>query len=353
MAVRVADSIKQQNDLDTFPVAYGADIWLDKNKGSGTEDFASIQALYNAGALGGSDIEVTSMPDASASYLNKVLLYVGDTGTYEYGKFYKCVSDGETPPSYSWEDTGIGSTPVDGTTIVKDSSTGELSAVQATTSTLGVVKGGDGTQISNAGGINVVNRLVVTDTLPTASVDYLNAVRLFVGTTGGYMQGGIYMCKLVAGSDPAEYTWELISQAEVDLSEYKKIFVGDSNAWSQLSTAEKKEYDEADITDDVASGAMIVSDSVTEGDMNPVTSNAVSKYGIRFNLSGGSGNTPDVAHTFIKFRKPENIVTMDIQDANQTGVSIDFDYSDGVIRFYKMVDGSPTDVWAFNYSSHS
>ena len=28
-------------------------------------------------------------------------LYVGDTGTYEYGKFYKCVSDGETPPSYS------------------------------------------------------------------------------------------------------------------------------------------------------------------------------------------------------------------------------------------------------------
>lgn len=306
------------------------------------------------GALNNVKLEqVTSMPTASAAYLNKVYLFVGTTtADYKQGCTYMCKSDGGDPATYSWE-LLTGDVPVDDVTITKDVSTGELTAVQATTSTLGVVKGGDGTQISNAGGINVVNRLVVTDTLPTASVDYLNAVRLFVGTTGGYMQGGIYMCKLVAGSDPAEYTWELISQAEVDLSEYKKIFVGDSNAWSQLSTAEKKEYDEADITDDVASGAMIISDSVTEGDMNPVTSNAVSKYGIRFNLSGGSGQIPDIARTFIKFRKPENIVTMDIQDANQTGVSIDFDYSNGAIRFYKMVDGSPTDTWTFNYSSHS
>lgn len=268
MSIKLADTLAPMGD---FPAVESDNV--DITIGGSPK---SLQQAYEDGDLGGggSDIEVTSMPDASASYLDKVLLYVGETGTYEYGKFYKCVSDGETPPSYSWEDTGIGSTPVDGTTIIKDSSTGELSAVQATTSTLGVVKGGDGTQISNAGGINVVNRLVVTDTLPTASVDYLNAVRLFVGTTGGYMQGGIYMCKLVAGSDPAEYTWELISQAEVDLSEYKKIFVGDSNAWSQLSTAEKKEYDEADITDDVASGFPVVSDQVADGDMNPVTSNA-------------------------------------------------------------------------------
>lgn len=56
MAVRVADSLKQQNDLKTFPIAYGEDLWLDKNKGSGEKDYSDIQTLYNNGELGGSGL---------------------------------------------------------------------------------------------------------------------------------------------------------------------------------------------------------------------------------------------------------------------------------------------------------
>ena len=264
MATRIADTLKQQNNLDTFPVAYGEDIWLDKNKGSGTEDFASIQALYNAGALGGSDIEVTSMPDASASYLNKVLLYVGDTGTYEYGKFYKCVSDGETPPSYSWEDAGIGSDPVDGTTIVKDSSTGELSAVQATQSTKGIVKGGNGTQIGSNGEVNVVDRLEEINALPTATADNLDKCYLLKGTQTGYQTGAIYQCRLIAGSDPAEYEWVLISanpltfdsddfnvaNDNVELQPSRRVYGGTRAAWNLLSVAEKTKYGATAFTDD-------------------------------------------------------------------------------------------------------
>lgn len=264
MATRIADTLKQQNNLDTFPVAYGEDIWLDKNKGSGTEDFASIQALYNAGALGGSDIEVTSMPDASASYLNKVLLYVGDTGTYEYGKFYKCVSDGETPPSYSWADAGIGSDPVDGTTIVKDSSTGELSAVQATQSTKGIVKGGNGTQIGSNGEVNVVDRLEEINSLPTATADNLNKCYLLKGTQTGYQTGAIYQCQLVAGSDPAEYEWVLLSanpltfdsndfnvaNDNVELQPSRRTYKGTRAAWDLLSVAEKTQYGATAFTDD-------------------------------------------------------------------------------------------------------
>lgn len=130
----------------------------------------------------------------------------------------------------------------------------------------------------------------------------------------------------------------------------KKTFTGTRAEWDLLTTAEKKEYDICNLTDDLASGELIVSDTVTEGDLNPVTSNAVSKYGIRFNLSAGAGNTPDIAHTFIKFRKPENIVTMDIQDENQTGVSIDFDYGRGTLRFYELTNGSVSNTWIFNHS---
>lgn len=58
MAVRVSDTIKQQNDLTTFPVAFGSDIWLDKNKGSGTPDYKGIQQMYNDNELGGGSQEV-------------------------------------------------------------------------------------------------------------------------------------------------------------------------------------------------------------------------------------------------------------------------------------------------------
>lgn len=108
MAVRIADTLKQQNNLKTFPVAYGEDIWLDENKGSGTADYDSLQNLYNDGKLGGSSIQVTIMPNASETYLDTVLLYIGETGTYKYGTYYKCISDGETPPTYSWVDAEIG-----------------------------------------------------------------------------------------------------------------------------------------------------------------------------------------------------------------------------------------------------
>lgn len=117
-----------------------------------------------------------------------------------------------------------------------------------------------------AGFVN--EKLKVVSTMPLTPTN--GQVVLYVGeTTSSYTQGGIYMY------DSAGAQWNLISAVAVDLTPYKKIFVGNSDAWTQLSTAEKKEYDEADITDDVASGSMIISDSVTEGDMNPATSNAV------------------------------------------------------------------------------
>lgn len=103
MSVRVADNLKTANDSTEFPVAFGEDIWLDKNKGVGTPDYESIQTMLNNDELGGGEtIQVDTMPLASADNLGQIVQYIGASGTYQNGYFYECVSDGESPATYSW-----------------------------------------------------------------------------------------------------------------------------------------------------------------------------------------------------------------------------------------------------------
>lgn len=71
-------------------------------------------------------------------------------------------------------------------------------------------------------------------------------------------------------------TWTKFSQL---FSKFvKKTYVGTRADWDLLSVAEKKQYDLANFTDDLATGTAIISDAVTSGDMNPVTSNAVANH---------------------------------------------------------------------------
>ncbi len=102
-----------------------------------------------------------------------------------------------------------------------------------------------------------------------------------------------------------------------------------------------------DAVDDAIADTTV--DTVADGNMSPVTSNAVSKYGIKFDTSASSA-IPDIANTFIKFRKAEGIITMDIQDENKTGTSIDFDYKNGNLRFYNLTNGSVSNTWTFSHS---
>lgn len=55
----------------------------------------------------------------------------------------------------------------------------------------------------------------------------------------------------------------------------KKTFTGTRAEWDALTPAEKKEYDICNLTDDLASGELLITDEVTSGDYNAVTSNAV------------------------------------------------------------------------------
>ena len=131
-----------------------------------------------------------------------------------------------------------------------------------------------------SGGVytGLTKKLDKTKTMPAASADLVNTSILYTGaTTVDYTKGTIYECQLVPESDPAEYRWQAISSAEVDLSLYKKIWgPGPKAEWDALSTAEKTQYDEAHFNDD-EDPAYTVVDEVTKDNMHAVSSNAVAE----------------------------------------------------------------------------
>ena len=57
-------------------------------------------------------IQMSTLPTASASELGKIYQYIGATDVnYTNGYFYKCVSDGQQPATYSWVQTNVQPTP--------------------------------------------------------------------------------------------------------------------------------------------------------------------------------------------------------------------------------------------------
>jgi len=66
-------------------------------------DFLDLQGLSHFKNKIQDKMQFSTMPSASADYLNKIIQYIGKTGTYTNGTFYKCVSNGEENPTYTWE----------------------------------------------------------------------------------------------------------------------------------------------------------------------------------------------------------------------------------------------------------
>ena len=54
-------------------------------------------------------MQFATMPTANADNLGKIVQYVGTSvaNSYTNGYFYKCVSDGQSPATYSWEQTNV------------------------------------------------------------------------------------------------------------------------------------------------------------------------------------------------------------------------------------------------------
>ena len=102
MAIRLADTARPNNHVDaehlgTFPVAYAEDVWF------------SDGTRLSEKTFDGQSIQKEELPLASADELGNIYQYVGETGTYTNGRFYKCILNSSV---YSWSEIKMVEKPV-------------------------------------------------------------------------------------------------------------------------------------------------------------------------------------------------------------------------------------------------
>jgi len=102
MAIKLADTARPNNYVDaehlgTYPVAYAEDVW-----------FADGTRLSEK-TFDGQSIQKEELPLASADELGNIYQYVGETGTYTNGRFYKCILNSSV---YSWSEIKMVENPV-------------------------------------------------------------------------------------------------------------------------------------------------------------------------------------------------------------------------------------------------
>lgn len=101
---------------------------------------------------------------------------------------------------------------------------------------------------------------------------YVNVqVRSINNTYANSVSGTIYPMLRFA-SDPDD-TYAPYAETNKQLTDRPREFVGTQAEWTALSSAEKAKYTLVNITDDSETGDVV--DAVTDGDLRPVTSNAV------------------------------------------------------------------------------
>ena len=129
-------------------------------------------------------------------------------------------------------------------------------------------------------------RLKQLEIMPTASSTLAGKIVQYVGTTNvDYVHGVTYECKEV---DTDVYDW--VDVSIVDLTKYKKIWIGSKDDWELLTTAEKTEYDEAHFTNDEGSEAQSDVYSTTETKTNKVWIDGKPIYRTVLTTTTTSGN---------------------------------------------------------------
>ena len=351
MAVRVGDNLKPSNDSTEFPVAFGDVIWLNKDKTGATNNFDSLQNMYNNSELGdgGSAIQVDLLPHPSVDELGKIYEFIGSTGTYVNGYFYECVSDGETPPTYSWVQKNVQPSNATATDVSYDNTISGLTATNVQDA-IDEIHGGLGTasgknftdlvrpnshELVESGSVysainnalssiytprgeltcaeltsslliedNVGNIYTMSDSGTTSAL-FINGAGLTIniGDNVGIIKAGAdtylfnYMGNAFDLTDyqKKELTTSVLGETTVEgalgaiESKDKRIYIGHKSDWDLLSTAEKTEYDEAHFDDDDETSPTQVVDVVEDGDMHAVTSNAVYDIMPKYSKVTGSG----------------------------------------------------------------
>ena len=115
-------------------------------------------------------MHVVSLPAPSAAELGNVYMYTGEsTANYEHGYVYECVSDGATPPTYSWQEVTMPSVPhFIGTTTEWDALTSAEKAEY---------ESGDIVFTDDNSGMGIIEQTIVDTTNAIASTAIYNLVQ--------------------------------------------------------------------------------------------------------------------------------------------------------------------------------
>ena len=310
MAIRLADTARPNNYVDaehkgTFPVAYADDIWFEDGTRLSEKTF------------GGDSIQKEELPLASADELGKIYQYVGETGTYTNGRFYKCIFNSSV---YSWSEIKMVEKPVVYSETVPDINVYETGSIVCYT--------GKDSGSFEKGHLYQKNETSFTyyywtfyrdsaKTQPyifyTQEETLANGVKVYqanpasgegdislVGSITNYQEFSFF----VSGSSFVQYfhpeadtsknrtitdgNWVDIgggskldnvflvkdSEGAATLAVSQRTFTGTQAEWDALTIDEKLTYKQVNITDDESDPSVVV-DAVTNGDMHAVTSNAV------------------------------------------------------------------------------
>ena len=139
-----------------------------------------------------------TMPIPSATYNGAIYQYIGSTtSSYTNGYYYKCVNDGGT---YKWEQINVQPMPV-------TSVNGKTGAITL-----------DASDVS-------AQEIIQYSIMPTASVDYLDKIYQYIGTTDvDYTNGYFYRCEL--NSETSAYEWVVANQFALAEDVYTKDEIG-------------------------------------------------------------------------------------------------------------------------------
>lgn len=227
MAIKLADTARPNNYVDaehlgTYPVAYAEDVWFEDGTRLSEKTFD------------GQSIQKEELPLASADELGNIYQYVGETGTYTNGRFYKCILNSSV---YSWSEIKM-----------------------------------------------VENPVVYSETVPDINAYETGSIVCYTGEDSGSFEKG----HLYKNSETSDNWIDIGGGGKLDnvflvkdsngattLAISQRTFTGTQAEWDGLSSGQKAKYEIVNITDDTVSDIVTVVDSVTPNDMNPVTSNAV------------------------------------------------------------------------------
>ncbi len=108
-------------------------------------------------------------------------------------------------------------------------------------------------------------------TMPAAGASYVGRIVQYIGATNvNYTEGYYYKCTVTGEVGSEVYSWEQINIQPPSST----TFIGTTAEWGNLTPAEQAEYELVDFTNDTTNPSVVV-DVVADGNMNPVTSNAV------------------------------------------------------------------------------